>query len=183
MLVIPDHAIILATPRTGSRALESAFEGLKPYREHHVHPEDIEERCEKLSKGSSKLPKFTVCRNPYLQVLSWYYHADAKHDPEKPTITGLLRFIKERNISWYFSSRLNPYHGEVKDLKILRYDRDALANALVISRLTGAEIKNPPRLIGQSVGFDDSLLNNREVLKAIEERFPEDIKLYDHISR
>lgn len=171
-LVIPNKLILLATPRTGSRALEACFKEGRKTKEHHVHPEDIPD---------VECPKYTICRNPYQQALSWYWHVELRHGTE-PSVTGLLKFLKDQNISWYFSTRLNPYHGKVKDLRILRYDQDALATARVISQETGAKIvaEAPPR-IGQRRGLDDSLLSNREVLKAIEARFPEDIELYAQV--
>lgn len=178
MLIIPEKAIILATPRTGSRALEAAFKKGVKTKEHHVHPEDVEREAEVLVPGSSKLPKYTVCRNPYQQTLSWFYHAVLRHDPMAST-TGLLSFIKDTHISWYFDRRLNPYHM-VAD-RILRYDRDGRATALAIYRQTGAEVKKSVPLIGQSTGLDDTWLNNKAVLKAIEERFPEDIELYGEV--
>ena len=176
-LVIPNKLILLATPRTGSRALEACFKEGRKTKEHHVHPDDV------ASLLKVECPKYTVCRNPYQQVLSWYWHVELRHDPGgNPSVTGLLKFLKDQNISWYFSTRLNPYHGKVKDLRILRYDQDALATARVISQETGAKIVEtaPPR-IGQRHGLDDSLLSNREVLKAIEARFPEDIELYAQV--
>jgi len=180
MLIIPDRVIILATPRTGSRALEAAFSGGTKTKEHHVHPEDVLAEAERLVPGSSNLPKYTVCRNPYQQTLSWFYHAVLRHEPQAD-ITGLLSFIKETHISWYFDQRLNPYHA-VAD-KILPYDRDARATALAIYRATGAKAKKQVPLIGQSTGLDDAWLNSKDVLKAIEKRFPKDIELYSEVLR
>lgn len=175
MLIVPDRFVLLATPRTGSRALEQAFEGIKS-KDHHVHPEDLEETCETLLEGSSKLPKYTVTRNPYQHALSWYWHAEARHSTT-PSVTGMCQFLKDRHISWYFSNRLNPYHA-VAD-RILRYESNGDVTALAISLETGATIqKNTPR-IGQRATSLDFLLSSREVLKAIEARFPEDIEFYN----
>jgi hypothetical protein len=179
VLIIPEKVIILATPRTGSRALEAAFSKGVKTKEHHVHPEDIAAEAEKLVPGSSKLPKYTICRNPYLQTLSWYWHAVARH--EDPSTNGLLKFIKDQHISWYFDQRLNPYHV-VAD-KILPYDQDARATALAIYRATGAPVKKQVPLIGQSVGLQTTLLSDKAVLKAIEKRFPDDIELYSEVLR
>ena len=99
MIVIPNRCMFLFTPRTGGKALMKVFEQLPEAEivgDMHTHPNEIP----KLD-----LPKYTVIRDPYMQLLSW--HATWRH--QQPEFVDFLlgrRFGR----SWA-RDRLNPYDG------------------------------------------------------------------------
>lgn len=178
MLIVPERFILLATPRTGSRALEQTFiGGISTHGdaggEHHVHPEDVNDVAEKLVPGSSTLPKYTVCRNPVDHLRSWYHHA-RKDSPK--TLSGFVTFIKEADISWYFTPTLNPYQWVADE--IFPYERNGRITAYRISHRTGAILKTEVPVIGASTGLQDTWLQSGEVLQAVNERFQNDVYLY-----
>lgn len=180
MLIVPERFVLLATPRTGSRALEQTFiGGISTHGdaggEHHVHPEDVNDVAEKIAPGASKLPKYTVCRNPVDHLRSWYHHVN-RNTPV--TLSGFLTFIREADISWYFTPSLNPYQTVADE--IFPYERNGIITAYRISHRTGASIipKTEAPVIGASTGLNDTWLENAEVRQAVNERFQDDMYLY-----
>lgn len=192
MLIVPEKFILLATPRTGSRGLEKTFIGgistqwdsngeprPREERAHHVHPDDVDEVAEKFVPGSSKLPKYTICRNPVSQLRSWYHHVNVNHTDRPPSLSEFVTFIKEADIAWYFTPTLNPYQYIATE--ILPYMRDGAISASTISQKTGALIKTEPPVIGASVGLSTTWLTEPKVIEAVNGRFKRDVDLFKRV--
>jgi len=190
VIVVKNKFIFLCTPRTGSRAIVNALQTLPDAyesREHHVHPEDVKETAEKLSKGSSTLPMFTILREPYEQVLSWFGHVVLRHEPKKCTAEDFADFIRTKSIGWYFHDKLNPYLLDLEGVRCEIFLKRHLERTLagMFGKVNGAlgTALITPRLTKMGGAFSPPLnLLNETTTHLIRERFPEDIRLWSELT-
>lgn len=151
-------------------------------REHHVHPEDVDDTTIRLGHRPNKL-KFTVLRDPYQQTLSWFGHAILRHKPHRSTVKDFASFIKEYSTGWYFHDVLNPYLLMMDDVIPVPFSKDNLENTLrsIIghsNRVNGA--KDQPAHITKIGGVfsPNPELLNETTTRLIDQRFPRDVELW-----
>jgi hypothetical protein len=113
MITVPQKFRLLNTPRTGSRTLSTLVrqayantlppevEGKAPFPDHHAHPEDV----------PTDLPLYTVIREPFDHVLSWFWHGYWRGRENAPTADILLNFVKTSRHGFFLHDRLNIYHS------------------------------------------------------------------------
>jgi hypothetical protein len=169
----------VATPRTGSRYVSKILElaGGTPSEQHHEHPADV----------PRDFPIYAVLRDPYDQALSWFYHAIVRSLKRLPRSVDFQRFLTDSYISFYFNTSLNPYSKITT--KFFLYEKDLFPvvkriltatvgpNNSVLTLSSDASTVKP---LGKTKNVDRGLLTplNRRL---IEERFSEDIRLYERI--
>jgi hypothetical protein len=178
VILVPDKFVFLATPRTASRTyvemIRGTFDESVESDDHHIHPEDLFTDFPE----ARDLPRYTIIREPYDQVLSWFHHAIVRHEREAERPDRLLDFIRTASISWFFSTTLNPY-DEVAEL--LPFQRGVLRNYETMAQKTYHKKRAPivglrPRVLSNAKMLTD------EVIKAIDERFPKDIELWKDLT-
>jgi hypothetical protein len=83
-------------------------EGLnaRQHKYHHPKPKEV------LAEWDGKKPVYAFTRNPYTQILSWYYHAKRDNNPE-----GFMDFINTYKHGWLFGGKLNIYE-DVPDMEV-----------------------------------------------------------------
>lgn len=181
MVVIPDHLIFLATPRTGSRAIAAALmtvRGAKEHKEHHVHPDDVESSAESLIEGSSGLPRISVIRDPYEQVLSVFNHALTRHITGRAvTEEDLLRFVDEAHLSWWFDKELYPYK-HVADSYLYEPHLQHTMNKIAYHR--GLYPCPVVPLVGKTENRHEHVLTEL-TRERINERFKDDVEFYNQL--
>jgi hypothetical protein len=171
MITLPGRFIFAPTPRTGGRAIAAALitlEGAYASKYHHEHPEDI----------PTGWTVYSVIRDPYHQTLSWFYHAIVRHDPVQAHAERFHRFITEARISWFFDQRLNPYHEIATKTFIYRPDLSETVS-LMLKEINLAQTLSCST-IGKSTDVKPQLIDAR-ARELINERFPEDIELYQSV--
>lgn len=96
-------------------------------------------------------------------------------------MSEFVTFIREADISWYFTPTLNPYQWVADE--IFPYERNGVITAYRISHRTGAKVKPKTEapVIGASIGLQDTWHQNEEVQRAVKERFQKDIDLYESL--
>ena len=161
MIIVPGKLIYLFTPKTGSRATERAFLEHVPEalisNAHHDHPDMI---------PNLGIPVYATIRNPYDQVLSWYWGPWRRsHTIEE----FLRRSPPSRN---WIQKRLNCYDEYVDGYFLYE---DGLEQ---IFRTLGYGNVRIDR-VGVS-GADKSLLTE-DVCLLIDELLPYDVALYQRV--
>lgn len=107
MIILPEkRVIVVATPRTGSRALNAAIiasgqKKSKVTREHHDWIEDVSRAASGGEGGKFEI--WTMIREPLSQLQSWLGHCQHWHD-----VPG---FIKQNRFRWFApNGQMNYYH-------------------------------------------------------------------------
>lgn len=178
MLIIPDHFILTATPRTGSRALIDAFKRSIMSEKtdyHHQHPEDVQSLA-----TASGLPIVSICRSPYRQLRSLYAHAILRTTPKGSTPDTFEDFLRDFNLSFFYDGRLNPYHAisdaiYLFDEKDLRSTADRIAQDFLDPE-RALMVKHNLVQVGGTFGKPNVL--NEETRSFIRDRYPDDYALY-----
>jgi hypothetical protein len=118
------------------------------------------------------LPVYTIIRNPYDQLLSWYYHA------YKPQGRSFLDFIETySNGRYLYKSRLNIYREVVtRHFVFERGLQRAMDDMGFPDIMVGWTGKTEP-VPDKSLYLDDEA-----VQKAIQSRFAADIELYEQVT-
>ena len=161
MVIIPDQCIFVFTPKTGSRALERALLDHVPGaylhndKVHHADPATI---------PNNGLPVHAVLRSPYRQALSWFWPWRDRHE----TIRDFLRDAPPGR-PW-MRKRLNVYDGFVD-----KYHLYEMGLTRILWNLGAGDVEIPK--IGVS-GVDLKYLT-ADAMDAVDEYFPEDVKLYE----
>lgn len=150
---------------------------------HHVHPEDIESETRALG-ASPDILKTTVIRNPYDQMLSWFGHAVLRSDSSRHTESNFADFIKNYSLNWFLNDTLNPYKN-VSGIRFLKFDKTNLHNTLSALIKLSNSCNGTYDPVVQLSKIGGGTTPSRELLtprtrRLIEERFPEDIELWQH---
>jgi len=181
----------LCTPRTGSRsfveALKKSFPGAVESEAHHVHPEEVSREIERLGGDPLSTPKFALIRNPYHQTLSWFGHVVLRHDASKATEQDFKDFIKTCSVNFFFNERLSIY-ADVPNINLIPFKRKNLNGSWqklisLSNTLNGTSDRVTPlsRIGGGSTPPKELITADTKYL--IDQRFPEDIKLWQRISK
>lgn len=166
MVIVPDKFVFLATPRTASRAITEAL--LKKYpnaiseypRNHHDPAPDTNE-----------LPVYTVIRNPYDQLLSWYSHVVMKRDPKNRQ--SVFEFASTYENPMFFP-KYNKYrlniHAEQAD-KFIPYTSTLNKIAYFF------ELKDLER-VGSKNTYKPTDREERDLWRILDRHFASDLKLW-----
>ena len=176
-MVVTSEYLLLATPRTGSRALAKAVmtwdSTAIEIAAHHPKPDMV------LKYWNGSKPFYTIIRDPAEQVLSWYYHV--KDFTISPT-----QFAQTYSNGWLFGNvwgdevrgkqaracGLNIYE-ETLGVPVQKFlYKDGLHSALETLGLLG---KQAP-VIGDS-RVDRTLLTD-DFRSVVYNRFPKDVDLF-----
>lgn len=179
--MLPDHGVLLFTPRTGSRALAKMMLAYPSAREtkdvHHVHPDAVDSYA--ISNGASGWePRLAVIRNPYKQTASWFSHIVLRHDSSKNTLTDYKNFLRTTEVPWYFVDRLNVY-ATVPDVTLIPYSRNSLTTVEQIR--TCFSLPKIEGIKSEQVGESRPVefAEHPEAKELVAQRFKHDIELWN----
>lgn len=181
MIIVPGEYILLATPRTGSRALVDAFlaadVGAVVGYGHHTWPDEYSEYQRTIPR---RLDTYTMLREPFAQWVSWYTHSRMYKTMDFLTFTKTWtnQFINDDAAKYPeegLRSSMNIYKDMVDEFFLYEDGLDA-----VVSSLTGNGNILIPKLGGtQAHKVDaDQLWSIPEVPSAFITRFKQDVVLY-----
>jgi len=178
MIVVPNKFIFLATPRTGSQAIAAALRqvpGSVESKIHHVEPEQIDNTAEELAPGSSTLPRYTIARDPYTQMVSWYYHFYLRNTENVPQEESFIQFVTERQIHWLFGDRLNPYHEAADEVFLYEPDLQFVVQEMCdLADVFPAPVVIPKDVSPPGIG----VVLTPASREAINVRYPRDVEYY-----
>ena len=144
-MIIPERKVIfIHIPKTAGTSIEKYFNSDKPQCLKHDVIKDIKI---KFPKEYNSYAKFTVVRNPYDRMVSWYFHLKERvesdgFDLEKDFTLGFVKWIedplKTRYTKWSLTEAgqkdpnptyLNPQHTYIDEtVTVLKYEN--LSNEL-----------------------------------------------------
>jgi hypothetical protein len=165
MVILPDQkVIVVATPRTGSRAVKEAImhgsSHASATKYHHPMPHEVRKVMER-----DNYSVWTMIREPLSQLKSWISHAQRWDDP--------MDFIKNYDSKYFFTNGgMNIYNQEV-DRYFLYEDN---GHQRMIDELW---IEEEVPVIGATGSEKRELTEEQE--KAARNRFAFDFKLYQQV--
>jgi hypothetical protein len=140
-----------------------SVEDLNPVRTKYHHPKPKEV----VAAWDGRKPFYSVIRNPYNQVLSWFYHAKKGGDE-----SDFLEFVSSYNNGWLFEGLLNIYESVPGiEIQYLVYE-DGLDVAL--DKMGLANVKTS--LVGAT--YPNYNLLTDKAKEVIVQRFSRDVDLY-----
>lgn len=192
MLIVPDKFVLLATPRTGSRALAKALQEIYPEAKRtffHPHPDDCAGLIAKCT--SATLPFVAVLRNPYDQALSMFYACHQYNDNR--SAESFKRAVQEKlprrvgrpeGFKPFPNEYLNPYSFYPATSKVDLFEYNADLRQVLDSILSkyDPESRNPlNEYVVHEVGVSnvDTTLLTASIRKEIERCYPDDIALWN----
>lgn len=160
--------IVVATPRTGSRAIkEVILQNVKQHESpivsslHHDFPHKV---IAEARKGNYEI--WTIIREPISQLKSWISHAQFWHDPDDFIQTYHSRYFM-------YEGGMNIY-GKTAD-KFFVYESNGHAGLI---KALGLRVKDIP-VVGKTGSKKRKL--TLEQLGLAYDRFEYDFKLYDDV--
>lgn len=169
MIVLPEQrVIVVATPRTASRAVNKAIEMAKPgglvkTRQHHDWPHEVERAAK---NGGYEV--WTMIREPISQLKSWISHCGYWHDP-----TDFIQTYKSRY--FFYQGGMNIYNKEATRFFI--YEQDGMRKMLEELGLMRDDNDVYIPVVGET-GSKERNLTPTQVDLA-KQRFDKDFRLYN----
>ena len=192
-MIIPERKVIfIHIPKTAGTSIEKYFNSDKPQCLKHDVIKDIKI---KFPKEYNSYAKFTVVRNPYDRMVSWYFHLKERvesdgFDLEKDFTLGFVKWIedplKTRYTKWSLTEAgqkdpnptyLNPQHTYIDEtVTVLKYEN--LSNEL--NEYFGKEINLST--YNRSNLRKGHFLNyyNKYSLDIVYERYKEDFEKFNY---
>ena len=191
MIIEKYKAIFIHIPKNAGTSIETLFANssfiIQPYKHANIH-----EIKKKFPKEYDSYRKFTVIRNPYDKMVSWYFYIkenSLKGAPAYPlpeTRIDFKAWVKEPSSFWYASPSLlhfffdpphflDPQHAWVDNtVEIIKFEN--LNNEL--SEFFGEKIDLP--ITNKSDHNHFSNYYDEESSNIIYDRYKEDFKKYNY---
>jgi len=176
-MIIQEHkAIFIHIPKNAGTSIETLFGNssfkVQPYRHANIH-----EIKRKFPKVYDSYSKFTIIRNPYDKMVSWYFYLK-RNLGENYEVLEFNEWIKDPSKFWHADDPayfLDPQHTWVDDtIVIIKYEN--LDEEL--NEFFGEEISLP--IINKSNHDHYSSYYNEESLGIIYDRYKEDFEKYNY---
>ncbi len=175
-MIIEEHkAIFIHIPKNAGTSIETLFANnsfkIQPYK--HA---DIYEIKNKFPEIYDSYRKFTIIRNPYDKMVSWYFYL--KKNLGDYDVIEFNEWIKDPSQFWHADDPihfLDPQHTWIDDtVEIIKFEN--LNKEL--NEFFGKDIDLP--IINKSNHDHYSTYYNRESLDVIYDRYKEDFKKYNY---
>ena len=176
-MIIEEHkAIFIHIPKNAGTSIETLF-GNSSFRIQPDKHANIHEIKKKFPKVYDSYRKFTIIRNPYDKMVSWYFYLK-RNLGENYDIIDFKEWIKDPSIFWHVDdpiSYLKPQHTWVDEtVKIIKFEN--LNKEL--NEFFKEKIDLP--VINKSNHDHHSTYYNRESLDIIYDRYKEDFERYNY---
>ena len=176
MIIDKHKAIFIHIPKNAGTSIEEYFsnESVRIQPEKHA---DIYEIKKKFKNSYNNYKKFTIIRNPYDKMVSWYFYLK-RNLGEHYKVLKFNKWIEDPSKFWHVDdpiSYLKPQYKWVDDTVVLiKYEN--LDNEL--NQFFGKEIKLP--ITNKSKHEHYLKYYNRKSLDIIYNRYKEDFKKYNY---
>ena len=176
-MIIEEHkTVFVHIPKNAGTSIETLFENrsfqLQPYRHDNIH--QIKRKFPELYKIYRK---FTIIRNPYDKMVSWYFYLK-RNLGENYEVLEFNEWIKDPSKLWHADDPayfLDPQHTWVDNtVVIIKYEN--LDKEL--NEFFGEEINLP--VINKSSHDHYSSYYNEKSLGIIYDRYKEDFEKYNY---
>ena len=176
-MIIQEHkAIFIHIPKNAGTSIEALFANssfiVQPYKHANIH-----EIKKKFPKVYDSYRKFTIIRNPYDKMVSWYFYLKKQMDVDYDVLE-FSEWVKEPSKLWHANDPayfLDPQHTWVDDtVALIKYENlDAELN-----QFFGKEINLPVTNKSDHNHFSDYY--DEDSSNVIYNRYKEDFKKYNY---
>ena len=176
-MIIDEHkAIFIHIPKNAGSSIETLFAN-NSFRIQPSKHADIYEIKRKFKNSYNSYKKFTIIRNPYDKMVSWYFYLK-RNLGERYEVLEFNEWIKDPSKFWHIDdpiSYLKPQHEWIDDTVVLiKYEN--LDKEL--NQFFNKKIELP--IINKSKHNHYLEYYNKESLTIIYDRYKEDFKKYNY---
>ena len=176
-MIIDEHeTIFIHIPKNAGTSIETYFANRSVRIQPNKHA-DIHEIKRKFKNSYNDCRKFTIIRNPYDKMVSWYFYLK-RNLGENYDIIDFNEWIKDPSKLWHIDdpiSYLKPQHEWIDDtVEIIKFEN--INEELNI--FFGKEIELP--ITNKSNHDHYSTYYNRESLDVIYDRYKKDFEKYNY---
>ena len=176
-MIIEEHkAVFVHIPKNAGTSIEALFAN-NSFRIQPSKHADIYEIKRKFKNSYNSYKKFTIIRNPYDKMVSWYFYLK-RNLGERYEVLEFNEWIKDPSKFWHIDdpiSYLKPQHEWIDDTVVLiKYEN--LDKEL--NQFFNKKIELP--IINKSKHNHYLEYYNKESLTIIYDRYKEDFKKYNY---
>tara|TARA_R100001530_G_scaffold128235_1_gene97858 strand:+ start:76 stop:615 length:540 start_codon:yes stop_codon:yes gene_type:complete len=176
-MIIEEHkTIFIHIPKNAGTAIETLF-GNSSFRIQPDKHANIHEIKKKFPKVYDSYRKFTIIRNPYDKMVSWYFYLK-RNLGKSYDIIDFNEWIKDPSQFWHANDPIHFLDSQhtwidntVKIIKFENLDKE-------LNEFFGKDIDLP--VVNKSNHDHYSTYYNRESLDIIYDRYKEDFKKYNY---
>jgi hypothetical protein len=176
-MIIEDYkTVFIHIPKNAGTSIETLFANssfrIQPYKHANIH-----EIKRKFPSVYDSYRKFTIIRNPYSKMVSWYFYLK-RNLGEHYEVLGFNEWVKDPSRFWHVDDPayfLDPQHTWVDDtVSIVKFENLNVE----LSEFFEEEVNLP--VINKSNHDHYSTYYDKESLDIVYERYKEDFKKYNY---